>query len=78
MTTWTHNRKEEDGPMSLSEKLFAEADQEDRLGEQYKGCSFVGEHPSMVHCRRASLLRQAAMAALRTERADESRREKNS
>lgn len=68
MNEWISGPEDkEDAPKTLSEKLLAEADAEDRLGRQYEGCSFYGEHPSSSHYRRAALLRQAAHAALMAE-----------
>lgn len=58
----------DEAALPLSERLTREADREQRRGDQYKGCTWTGfEHPSMHHYRTASLLRQAALVALRDE-----------
>lgn len=46
----------------LHERLMREADAEQRRGDQFRGCSWLGpEHPSASYYRRASMLRQAAL-----------------
>lgn len=58
----------DEAALPLSERLTREADRESRRGDQYKGCTWTGfEHPSAHHYRSASLLRQAALLALRDE-----------
>jgi len=51
----------------LHDDLIAEAAREEARARQFDGCSFVGEHPGSFHHRRASLLRQAAIALARKE-----------
>jgi hypothetical protein len=47
-------------PMTLVERLEAEAERETQRADQFRGCSFVGEWPGSSHLARAALLRQAA------------------
>ena len=60
--------------MTESERLREEADAEERRGDQFKGCLWMGdEHPSMLCYRRAEDLRRLA-ALLEKPQRDAQRR----
>ena len=66
---WYSAPKPNDAAKPLSQRLNEQADAEERRADQFRGCSFMGEWPGSSHLRQASLLREAAMAALMAERA---------
>jgi len=45
---------------SLPDQLRRAADEQDRLADNYRGCTFVGAWPGGYHISLASLLRSAA------------------
>jgi hypothetical protein len=55
-------RDEPSKTKSLADQLLDQAEAEERLAEQFKGCMFHGEWPGSAHLRQAALLRQAAIA----------------
>ena len=66
---WQSTPKPDEAAKPLSQRLMEQADAEDRRADQFRGCSFMGEWPGSSHLRQASLLREAAYAALVSERA---------
>jgi hypothetical protein len=57
---WTAFAEERRQSLGTAGELIAEAEREERIADQYRGCSFHGEWPGSGHLRRASLLRRAA------------------